>query len=107
METEATLVRPDCIVELDAEPPVHMDFAFVVNPGNPEHDNPVRFDNALIYLCFDKFGVLLCGRLEAFEHFLCGLMELELVRVSLLYLFQHVSDHGHESASLCVVLEHL
>ena len=47
METQASLIRSDCVVELYAISCIGLDFTVVIDPGYLECENPVRLDDTL------------------------------------------------------------
>ena len=61
METEASLVRADRVIELDTEASLYMNLALVISPGHSEGNDPVRF-----YKPFEKgcFPVLFLMRIN-------------------------------------------
>ncbi len=58
METDATFVRADGIVELHAVTYVVLNFALVVNPGYTESEDTVGFDHTFDDFVAFEFRVL-------------------------------------------------
>ena len=54
METQASFVRADCAVHLDAVATVDFDFTFVVEPRNAEHDYTFGFGDSFEDLHFGE-----------------------------------------------------
>ncbi len=62
VEAETALVGADGRVELDAEALVDLDLAAIVHPRYAEHDDPLRFDDALENPMIEVLGVALEDR---------------------------------------------
>ena len=89
VEAQAALVGADGAVHLDAEAPVDLDLALVVDPRHAEHDDALGLDDALEDLGLAVLGMARQDGLERLGDLLDGLMELELARVL-------GDDVGHE-----------
>ena len=81
METQASLVRADCAVELHAVAGVGLHLSVVVNPGDTEGEDAVRFDHSLHNLGTFEFRMLIVNLLYRFENFLHCLKVLVLPRI--------------------------
>ena len=94
LESQTALVRPDSIVELNAETAVDVIISVVIHPRNAEHNLSVRFDEAFEDDVFaHQLLVLLDSRSQRRENFFDGLHKLRLIWVfqfSLLYDFTDV-----------------
>ena len=64
VEAQTALVRADGAVELYAVAEVHLHLAFVVNPGHPERDDTLWFDDTLYDLGFLKLRMLIIDILD-------------------------------------------
>ena len=73
METDASFVRADGIVELHAVADIVLNFAFVVDPCHAECDNAVGFDHAFDYLVTFEFRMLVIHVLNREKNFLHSL----------------------------------
>ncbi len=78
VETETSLIRADGTVELDAVAGVGLDLAAVVDPGDAESENAVRFHQTLYNLGFLKLRMLVIYLFNGFQYFLHGLQILLL-----------------------------
>ena len=94
--TAAALVRPDRVVELNAEAAVDVDRPVVTLPGHAKHDYTVGLDNPLEDLRIHVLGVPFETGNERFDHFLDSLVEFRLGLVLRLDGFQEFS---------CIVLQ--
>jgi len=90
VEPEAAFVRPDRAVHLHAEASVDVDFALIVGPGNPEHDDPFRLDHAFEDFRAPVLRVALEHQVERLQHLRHGLMELGLRGVLCLHLCNEI-----------------
>ena len=81
MEPQTTLVGADRAVHLDAEAPVDLDLATVVDPGHPEHDHSLRLDQALEDLGLAVLRPALEDQIEGSGHLADRLVELRLAGV--------------------------
>jgi hypothetical protein len=89
VEADATLVRADGAVELDAETTVHLHPTFIVGPGHAEHNLALRFDDALKDAVILVLLVTLDHGAQRFEHFTCGLEELRLAGIAARHDFEN------------------
>ena len=69
METNSTLVRTDCVVELHAVADIGLNLALVVGPQHAERKNAVGLDHSLYYLGTFEFRMLLVHVFYAQQHF--------------------------------------
>ena len=69
VEADAAFVRADGRGVLDAVAAIDLDLAMVVDPGDAEHDDPLRFDQAVEQAVFGVFRVLRDVRPQAFYDF--------------------------------------
>ena len=83
VQTQTTLVRSDCRVELAAETTVYLNLAVVVYPGNTELDHALRFYDAVDYAVCLIRRVLFYDRLQRHQNFADCLQEFRLVAVAL------------------------
>ena len=95
MEAETAFVRPDRAVELNAIALIDLDFAFVIHPGNLEHDDAFRNDNALKNLVLFILAVAVQKFSEGFEDFRYALDEFLFPSCGLLDALKH---------SLCIAV---
>ena len=82
MKAEASFVRPDCIIKLQAVALVNTCTAFVVHPGNTEVDNSFRFyetlqKSRLSVLCFVGVNY----QLQRIQYLFHCLMEFFFTRI--------------------------
>ena len=73
METEASLVRADCAVELHAISGVCLNFTLVIHPGYAESEDTVRLDHTLYNLSLFEFRMLVIDLFYRFQYFLYSL----------------------------------
>ncbi len=78
VKAQSALERAQRGIELDAEAPVDLHLAFVVDPRHAEDDLPLRLADALDQRILGVVGMLGDHRAEALEHLSNGLMELFL-----------------------------
>ena len=95
VEAQATLVRADGGVELDAVATVDLDLAGVIHPRHAEHDDALGLDEALQQGCLLILGVGVQRGLDGAEDLGRGLEELGLLGVALLELRQDLLGVGH------------
>lgn len=81
METETALVRTDRAVELDAIAGVGLNLTLVVNPGDTESKDTVRFNHTLHDLGFFEFRMLIIHILDRFKNLLYCLEIFVLSRI--------------------------
>ena len=81
METKTALVWSDCRVELHAVTSVCLDLTIVIDPGNLECKDALRFNDALHNLCILKFRMLVIYIFNRLQNFMHSLKVLLLVRV--------------------------
>lgn len=75
VEAQAALVGAEGAGEFHAVAAVDLNPAPVVDPGNPEHDLPFRFAEALENVCVGVFGMPVENRAERVQDLLDGLLE--------------------------------
>ena len=85
MEADATLVRPDGIVVLDAPATLHADIAVIVFPANAEADDAVGLGDAAQDLVFVILLLIGDEVEDVLGDFLHGLREFRLAWIALLY----------------------
>ena len=83
MKTQATFKRANSAVHLHSIAPVNLNLASVVNPGNTELDNPLRFQLTIKQPLPGIFRMLFEERPETDQHLLNRLVELGLVWITL------------------------
>jgi hypothetical protein len=81
MEPQATLVRPERAVHLHAEAAIHLDVAAIVLPGHPEHDHALGFRDSLEDAGPRQLRAARDDKIDAFEEFFDGLVEIRFGRV--------------------------
>lgn len=81
METKTAFVRAYCAIELYAITEVCLNFTFVVNPGDTESKDTIRFNKTLDDLCFFEFRMQVVNFLDRLENFLNCLKVLLLLTV--------------------------
>ena len=90
METETTLVRANCVVELYAVTDIYMYLTGVVCPGHTERENTVwlndTFDDAILF----EFGMLIVHILDREENLFNCLEEFFFARVLSLQLGENL-----------------
>ena len=59
MEAQATLVRADRAIHLDAEAAIDLDLSLIIEPRNAEHDDSLGLDDALKNAGLAIFGMTL------------------------------------------------
>ena len=98
VEAQAALVGAERGVELHAVAAVHLHLAGVIDPGDAEHDDALRLDQALEQagLLVRRIGVN--GRCDAREYLVGGLNELRLVGVASLELVDHPLRVTHDAS---------
>ena len=100
MEAQPALVGPDGAVHLDAETPVDVDLAVVVDPGDPEDDHPLGLGHTLEDLGLAVLGPGIDHRGQARVDLAYGLDELRFTGVLVLdrsYDRIDVRPHGKSS----------
>ena len=82
MQSQTTLVRSDCGVELYSVASVDLYLAVVVHPGHTEHDHSLRLNDSLDDALLLQLRI--CGhyRLQRLQHFAGCLQELLLLCVA-------------------------
>ena len=93
MEADSALVGPDGAVHLHTETPVDVDFTFVVEPWDTEHDDALRLRYAFEDFLVHQIGVSDDIGSHAFEHLPDCLVKLLFSRVS-------GDDAGHEALNI-------
>src|SRR6185369_4078206 len=83
MESEPSLVRPEGAIHLDAKPAVYLDLTLVVDPWNPELNQPLRLNKAFKDLAVPIFFMSLNRGFDGLENFGDRLEKLRLVRIPL------------------------
>jgi hypothetical protein len=96
MKTQASFVRTERAVHLDAEPAVNLNLAFVIDPGNTELNHPLGFDKALENLSVSILLVTLDDRPDRFKYFGDRLKELRLIRIALFDNFENLLHQAHK-----------
>ena len=81
VQTQATLVRADGAVHLDTETAIDLNLTLIVQPGHPEHDDPLWLDESLQYLPRSILRVSIHYQAQRLSHLLDGLVELRFARV--------------------------
>ena len=81
METQSTLVGADGAVELYTIAQVHLYLALVVDPGNAERDDALRFNDSFYNLRFLELRMLVVDVLDRFKHFAYCLQILQFARM--------------------------
>ena len=94
MEPQASLVRPERVVELDAVADVDLNVSPVVDPRDLEREDPVRLDDPLGDLVRLEFGMPVVGLLDGRQYLADGLQILAFTRVPALE-FSHKFVHIH------------
>ncbi len=82
MKPDPALVRPECGVELNPEPPVDLDLALVVHPGHAEDDLTLRFADPLDERVFGVTGMFGYHAPEALQDLAHGLVKLVFTSVT-------------------------
>ena len=96
METQAALVGADGAVHLHAETAVDLHAPGIVDPRHTEDNGTLRFDHALDDGRLHVVRVGFKKRPEGAQHLFHGLMELGLVRITLLQAREEKVDGlGH------------
>src|SRR5260370_34436446 len=83
VEAQTPFVGADGAVHLDAKAAVHLDLAFVVDPGNAKLNHPLRLDNPLQDFPVPILLVSLDDRFDRLENFGFRLNDFVLVGVTL------------------------
>ena len=81
VEAQTALIGTDGAVELHAVADVHLHLALVVHPGHAERGDALRLHDALHYLGFLKFRMLVVDVLNALQNLADGLQKLQFARV--------------------------
>ena len=76
VETQATLIRANGTIKLDAIAKIDLYLALIVNPGHTECRNTLGFYDTFHNLCLLEFGVLVVHVLNGFQHLAHCLQEL-------------------------------
>jgi hypothetical protein len=92
VESQASFVRPDGAIHLDAKSAVYLDSAIVVDPGNAELNHPLRLNKAFKDLAVSIFFMPLNGRFNGLENLGDSLEKLWLVRITLFDDLENVLD---------------
>ncbi len=100
VEAQATLVRADGGVELDAVATVDLDLAGVIHPRHAEHDDALGLDEALEQSGLLVLGVRVDGGLQGVEDLGGGLDELGLLGVAGLELVEDPLGVRHVTSPL-------
>ena len=95
MKTQPALVRAEGTVHLDAKPAIHLDLAFIVDPGNPKLNQPLWFHQTLQDLAVSVFLVTLNNRPDRFQHFGYRLKKLRFVGITFSDDFQNFRNQCH------------
>src|SRR5665811_2236035 len=93
METQSALVWADRAVHLHTESTIHLHLAGVVDPRNPEDDDPFRLNHPVRNAGLEIFRVPVEDRPHRLDDFANCLMELEL-RSALLNHIVHERFYG-------------
>ena len=80
VEAQTALVWADCAVHLDAIAAVHLNRSFIIDPGDPEDDDPLGLHHAVEDLRLQVLRVSFEQRPDRLDDFASRLMELELGR---------------------------
>ena len=96
MEAQAALVGADRAAELHPESAVDLHALLIVNPRHPEHDHPLRFDDALQNTGFGILLVPLQNRLQRLQHLGHRLQEFRLPGIASLYGFHRLVNCAHD-----------
>ena len=100
VEPQASLVRPERVVELDAVADVDLNVSPVVDPRDLEREDPVRLDDPLGDPQLLEFGMPVVDRFDRQQHFAYRLQILAFPRVSALEFGQKLIDvHGSKVLS--------
>jgi hypothetical protein len=86
VEADAALVGADGRGVLDAVAAIDLHLAMVIDPRDAEHDDALRFDQAIEQAVFGIFRMLGDVRPQAFDDFGDGLQKLRLPRIAGGYL---------------------
>ncbi len=90
MKTKAPFIRSNGAVHLNPKTPVNMHLFLVINPGYPEEDNPLRFNNPLHNTLVPVKRILIQDRFYRFYHLGHCLVEFSLIRIPVGYKFDAV-----------------
>jgi len=90
VESQATFVWTDSLIELASESSVDLHVTIVIHPRNSELENTLGLADGGQY--FGVFRVLFEQRTQGFQHLLHGLQEFLLVRVAGFHLFVSRND---------------
>ncbi|CAI8946165.1 hypothetical protein EMIT0P258_70224 [Pseudomonas sp. IT-P258] len=82
METQATLVRADCAVHLDAETTIDLDLALIVDPRHAKHHRTLRLADALQDAGGQVMRIGFKKRPQGTQDFFDSLVKLGLIRVA-------------------------
>ena len=99
VKAQAALVGSNGRVELDTVTAVDLNLALVVDPGNTEHDDTLRLDEALQQGGLLVLGVGVERRLDGAEDLGRGLDELRLLGIAGLELFENFLRVAHASSN--------
>ena len=83
MKTQASLIRTDRAVKLDAVALVHVHVALIVHPGHAEKNGAFGLDKAFQKPRFFIGGIGVDGALQTVQHLGRRLVELRLVGILL------------------------
>ena len=82
VEAQTALVRADRAVHLDPVAAVHLNRSFIIDPGDPEDDDPFRLHHAVEDLALQILRISFEQRPDRLDDFASRLMEFELGRGS-------------------------
>ena len=68
METQTSLVRTNCAIELNTIAEVSLNLAVIVNPRYAESEDAVGLYHTLNDLCLLKFGMLVINLLDRLQY---------------------------------------
>jgi hypothetical protein len=92
VETETSLVRTDCGVELYTVTAVNLYVACVVYPAYTEGDHTFRFNHTFENAGLYVVGALFNNGFEGFEYFFDGLKEFRFTGISLACIFINTNE---------------
>src|SRR5690606_25878249 len=90
MKTDTAFVWPNGAVHLDAITAVDLDLAPIIDPSDPELNDPLRLQHPLQQTVLHVFGVLLQKRPQAEQNFFYGLMKFGFVGIALANAVEHM-----------------
>ncbi len=95
MKPQSPLIRSQHGIEFHPVPPVHFHLPAIIDPWNPENDDPFGFDQALQYPGMHVNRMILQEIPQRFDHLVHRLVEFSFAGISRLYPL-------HEVINCCV-----